>query len=253
MAAIGFSAPTHHILITIHLLWQDYINTLLIPVTLSSAEHGRWKEPIRNRSVGDSSKDVSPRPLLLSWLCLHKCGGVYLRCQDQCWPRINNILRTCTLTAYRLGNINLSHPPCFGDSALLLTPPLHFSLIVKLMAIIFSRVVVDTLFIWWCVLRLPSFHPSSPPWPSLGLLFSYHASSVRRRRGHNLGPPALPVISTAVNIFWTSPFPGWNGNKSHPNNSVPLFPRLWLQLPHLVSTQDRLKQLIFLRDLVLWS
>lgn len=62
MAAIGFNAPTHHILITIHLFWQDYMNTLLMPVTLSSAEHGRWKEPIHNRSVGDSSKDVSPRP-----------------------------------------------------------------------------------------------------------------------------------------------------------------------------------------------
>lgn len=163
---------------------------LLMPVTLSSAEHRRWKEPICNRSVGDSSKDVSPCPLLLSWLCLHKCGGVYLQCQDQCWPQINNILRTCTLTADRLGYINLSHPPCFGDSALLLTPPLHFSLIVKLMAVIFSWAVVDTLFIWRCVLRLLSSHPSSPLCPSRRLLFSYHASSVRRRRGHNLGPRA---------------------------------------------------------------
>lgn len=40
---------------------------------------------------------------------MHKCGGVYVGCQDRYWPQINNFLGTCSLAAYRLGYINLAY------------------------------------------------------------------------------------------------------------------------------------------------
>lgn len=199
-------------------------------VTLSSAEHGTWKEPIHNWSVGDSSKDVSPRPLLLSWLCLHKCGGVYLRCQDQCWPEINNILRCCTLTTYRLGNINLSHPPCFGDSALLLTPFFTHCEIDGRYFLLSGRRHLNHLTVRLLETAILSSLISSVPL-SLSVVFlsCFQCPSQEGTQPWTSGlRTALPVISTAVNIFWTLPLPGWNGNKSHPNNSVLLLPQLSL-------------------------
>lgn len=78
-------------------------------------------------SIADTTKDISlPCPLVLSWLCLHKFGGVYLRCQDQCWPQIDNFLGTCTLATYRSAYINLSHPPLLLVSTLLLTCTINF-------------------------------------------------------------------------------------------------------------------------------
>lgn len=103
----------------------------------------------------DTSKGISCRPLALSWLCLHIGGGVYLQCQDQSWPQINNILRTCILAAYRLGNINLSHPPLLLVSTVFLTSSVHFSLTVKLIDLIFSWAVLDASFIWLSIKRLP--------------------------------------------------------------------------------------------------
>lgn len=141
----------------------------------------------------------------LAQLCLHKCGGVYLRCQDQCWPWINNFLGTCTLAAYRLGYINLSHPPLHLVSIRLLTPSIHFSLTVKLIVLIFSWALLDTLFVWLSI------------W---GLLLPFHCVvSLSNSRSHigertQLQPSSLqstlPVIWAAVNIFWTSSFPGWH-------------------------------------------
>lgn len=89
--------------------------------------HTQRKMCLILNSTADTSKDISlPCPLVLSWLCLHKFGGVYLRCQDQCWPQIDNFLGTCTLATYRSGHINLSHPPLPLDSTLLLTHTIHF-------------------------------------------------------------------------------------------------------------------------------
>lgn len=117
------------------------------------------------------------------------------------------------------------------------------------MAVIFSWALLDTLFIWLPILR-----------PRLFLFFflavvslscSHFPSTEGTQPRTSSLRTTLPVISRAVNISWTLPLPGWNGNNNHTNSSVS---QLWFSDSHCSpshSQHTQVKTLSFFGDLVL--
>lgn len=170
--------------------------------------------PVRKIYPTSSRTFLQPPPY--HWLCLHKPEGVYLQCQDQCCPQINNFLGNQYANRPQIvlhQSLSSSFSPWFYPSPQQLRP---FSLPVKLMAVIFSWAVSDTSFAWLSVSRLllSRFFCLS----GFNIMLFFLPGQGTQPHTSSFKTTAL-VIFVAVNISWTSPFPGCNSPDSHTNIS----------------------------------
>lgn len=148
---------------------------------------------------------TSLQPTLCHRLCLHKPGSVVSKSMS---PPINTFLENQYTNRPFIGlqkRLSASVSPWFYLSPPEIRP---FSLPVKLMAVIFSGAVSDTLF---TRLSLSRFLLSPSLWFQYHALFTFLGQGTQPLTS-SMNTTAL-VAFVAVNICWASPFRPWLGDQ----------------------------------------